>query len=143
MVNAAYLENDIKIKGQQQGIVICPGPNLAYFDKEISLANMVKHIYGNMNVMTDANRPNVLVKELKMYVAYLRNEISDFSTEISAGQIKKWNSFKNNLTEGIKYYQDLFSNTEFFKEERAKIQKQIEQYQLELNEIEIPTLVLA
>ena len=143
LVNAAYLENDIKIKGQQQGIVICPGPNLAYFDKEISLANMVKHIYGNMNVMTDANRPNVLVKELKMYVAYLRNEISDFSTEISAGQIKKWNSFKNNLTEGIKYYQDLFSNTEFFKEERAKIQKQIEQYQLELNEIEIPTLVLA
>ena len=143
LVNAAYIENDIKIKGQQQGIVICPGPNLAYFDKEISLANMVKHIYGNMNVMTDANRPNVLVKELKMYVAYLRNEISDFSTEISAGQIKKWNSFKNNLTEGIKYYQDLFSNTEFFKEERAKIQKQIEQYQLELNEIEIPTLVLA
>ena len=142
LVNAAYIENDIKIKGQQQGIVICPGPNLAYFDKEISLANMVKHIYGNMNVMTDANRPNVLVKELKMYVAYLRNEISDFSTEISAGQIKKWNSFKNNLTEGIKYYQDLFSNTEFFKEERAKIQKQIEQYQLELNEIEIPTLIL-
>ena len=87
LVNAAYIENDIKIKGQQQGIVICPGPNLAYFDKEISLANMVKHIYGNMNVMTDANRPNVLVKELKMYVAYLRNEISDFSTEISAGQI--------------------------------------------------------
>ena len=143
MVNAAYIENDIKIKGQQQGIVICPGPNLAYFDKEISLANMVKHIYGNMNVMTDANRPNVLVKELKMYVAYLRNEISDFSTEISAGQIKKWNSFKNNLIEGINYYQDLFSNTEFFKEERAKIQNQIEQYQLELNEIEIPTLVLA
>ena len=142
LVNAAYLENDIKVKGQQQGIVICPGPNLAYFDKEISLANMVKHIYGNTNVMTDANRPNVFVKELKMYVAYLKNEISDFSTEISAGQIKKWNSFKNNLLEGINYYQDLFSNTDFFNEERAKIQNQIEQYKLELNEIEIPTLVL-
>jgi hypothetical protein len=89
LVNAAYLENNIKIKGQQQGIVICPGPNLAYFDKEISLANMVKHIYGNANVMTDANRPNVFVKELKMYVDYLKNEISDFSTELSAGQIKK------------------------------------------------------
>ena len=143
LVNAAYLENDIKIKGQQQGIVICPGPNLAYFDKEISLANMVKHIYGNTNVMTDVNRPNVFVKELKMYVAYLKNEISDYNTEISAGQIKKWNSFKNNLLEGIKYYQDLFSNTDFFKDERAKIQKQIEEYQLELNKIEIPTLVLA
>ena len=143
LVNAAYLENDIKIKGQQQGIVICPGPNLAYFDKEISLANMVKHIYGNTNVMTDVNRPNAFVKELKMYVAYLKNEISDYNTEISAGQIKKWNSFKNNLLEGIKYYQELFSKTDFFKNERVKIQKQIEQYQLELNKIEIPTLVLA
>jgi hypothetical protein len=143
LVNAAYLENDIKIKGQQQGIVICPGPNLAYFDSEISLSNMVKHIYGNANVMTDVNRPNVFVKELKMYVDYLRNEISDFSNEISVGQIKKWNSFKNNLLEGITYYQKLFSTTEFFKNERTKIQTQIQRYQQELNAIEIPSLVLA
>lgn len=143
LVNAAYLENDIQIKGQQQGIVICPGPNLAYFDREISLADMVKHIYGNANVMTDVNRPNVFVKELRMYVEYLRNEISEYTNEISAGQIKKWNSFKNNLLEGIAYYQNLFDTTEFFKNERTKIQNQIEQYQLELSEIEIPSLVLA
>ncbi len=143
LVNAAYLENDIQIKGQQQGIVICPGPNLAYFDREISLADMVKHIYGNANVMTDANRPNVFVKELRMYVEYLRKEISEYTNEISAGQIKKWNSFKNNLLEGIAYYQNLFDTTEFFKNERTKIQNQIEQYQLELSEIEIPSLVLA
>jgi hypothetical protein len=143
LVNAAYLENDIKIKGQQQGIVICPGPNLAYFDSEISLADMVKHIYGNANVMTDANRPNVFVKELRMYVEYLRNEISEYTNEISSGQIKKWNSFKNNLLEGIAYYQNLFDTTEFFKNERTKIQNQIEQYQMQLSEIEIPSLVLA
>ena len=143
LVNAAYLENDIQIKGQQQGIVICPGPNLAYFDSEISLADMVKHIYGNANVMTDANRPNVFVKELRMYVEYLRNEISEYTNEISSGQIKKWNSFKNNLLEGIAYYQNLFDTTEFFKNERTKIQNQIEQYQMQLSEIEIPSLVLA
>ena len=143
LVNAAYLENDIQIKGQQQGIVICPGPNLAYFDREISLADMVKHIYGNANVMTDANRPNVFVKELRMYVEYLRNEISEYTNELSASQIKKWNSFKNNLLEGIAYYQNLFDTTEFFKNERTKIQNQIKQYQLELSKIEIPSLVLA
>ena len=142
LVNAAYLENDIKIKGQQQGIVICPGPNLAYFDKEISLANMVKHIYGNANVMTDENRPNVFVKELKMYVNYLRNEISEYTNELSAGQIKKWNLFKTNLLAGIEYYEDLFSSTNFFKEERSKIKNQIEKYKSELIEIEIPSLVL-
>ena len=142
LVNAAYLENDIKIKGQQQGIVICPGPNLAYFDKEISLANMVKHIYGNANVMTDENRPNVFVKELKMYVDYLRNEISEYTNELSAGQIKKWNLFKTNLLAGIEYYEDLFSSTNFFKEERSKIKNQIEKYKSELITIEIPSLVL-
>ena len=142
LVNAAYLENDIKIKGQQQGIVICPGPNLAYFDKEISLANMVKHIYGNANVMTDENRPNVFVKELKMYVDYLRNEISEYTNELSAGQIKKWNLFKTNLLAGIEYYEDLFSSTNFFKEERSKIKNQIEKYKSELIEIEITSLVL-
>ena len=142
LVNAAYLENDIKIKGQQQGIVICPGPNLAYFNKEISLANMVKHIYGNANVMTDENRPNVFVKELKMYVDYLRNEISEYTNELSAGQIKKWNLFKTNLLAGIEYYEDLFSSTNFFKEERSKIKNQIEKYKSELIEIEIPSLVL-
>lgn len=142
LVNAAYLENDIKIKGQQQGIVICPGPNLAYFDKEISLANMVKHIYGNANVMTDENRPNVFVKELKMYVDYLRNEISENTNELSAGQIKKWNLFKTNLLAGIEYYEDLFSSTNFFKEESSKIKNQIEKYKSELIEIEIPSLVL-
>ena len=142
LVNASYLENDIKIKGQQQGIVICPGPNLAYFDKEISLANMVKHIYGNANVMTDENRPNVFVKELKMYVDYLRNEISEYTNELSAGQIKKWNLFKTNLLAGIEYYEDLFSSTNFFKEESSKIKNQIEKYKSVLITIEIPSLVL-
>ncbi|MEO8515289.1 MAG: hypothetical protein ABI426_01025, partial [Flavobacterium sp.] len=59
LVNAAYLENDIDVKGQQQGVIICPGPNLAYFDKEVSLSEMVKHIYGNTNIMSKGDRPNM------------------------------------------------------------------------------------
>ena len=93
--------------------------------------------------MTDANRPNVFVKELRMYVEYLRNEISEYTNEISAGQIKKWNSFKNNLLEGIDYYKHLFSTIDFFKKDSMKIQTQLEKYRLELNAIEIPSLILA
>lgn len=139
LVNAAYIENDIKIKGQQQGVVICPGPNLAYFDREISLVNMVKHIYGNTNIMTNDNRPNVFVKELKMYIEYLRKEISEYTNELSVSQIKKWNLFKTNLLAGISYYQDLFSATNFFKNESEKIQNQIKKYKSELLAIEIPS----
>jgi len=41
LANASYLENDIKIKGQAQGVVIFPGPNMAYFDQEVPLSKMV------------------------------------------------------------------------------------------------------
>ncbi|UOK42652.1 MULTISPECIES: hypothetical protein [Flavobacterium] len=143
LVNAAYLENNIEIKGQQQGVVICPGPNLAYFDKEVSLAEMVRHIYGNGNIITDKNRPHVFVKELKMYVEYLKKEINDFSGEITAGQTKKWNSFKTNLLAGIDYYQNLFSSTKYFKSVQQDVQQQLTQYRKELAQIEVFTLEMA
>src|SRR5690606_34716040 len=88
LANASYLENEIPIKGQQQGVVICPGPNLAYFDKEVSLSQMAQHIYGRLSVLSETNRPNMFVKELKMYVDYLRNDIANFTDELSAKNIK-------------------------------------------------------
>nr|WP_315162424.1 hypothetical protein [uncultured Flavobacterium sp.] len=143
LANASYLENDIKIKGQAQGVIICPGPNMAYFDQEVSLSKMVQHIYGNTSVLTVNNRPNLFVKELKMYLDYLKNEIVSVSEEITLGQIKKWNSFKNNLLQGIAYYEDLFSVTPFFESAKKEFLSQINSYKLELFEIEIPELKLA
>lgn len=144
LVNAAYLENDIEIKGQEQGVVICPGPNLAYFNEEISLSDMVKHIYGNANVMTYVNRPHVFIKELQLYIAYLKNDINDVSMgTITSGQIKKWHTFRNNLSAGIQYYMNLFASTTYFKTDTLNIQQQLIQYQSDLNEIKIPESVMA
>ncbi|MDN5627881.1 MAG: hypothetical protein L0G16_07950, partial [Weeksellaceae bacterium] len=53
LANSAYLELDIPVKGEKQGVVICPGPNLSFFDKEVSLSKMVRHIYGYENVLSD------------------------------------------------------------------------------------------
>ncbi len=137
LANASYLENDIKVKGQSQGVVICPGPNLAYFDQEVSLKEMVQHIYQGKSVLR-TDRPNLFVKELKMYVDYFRNEIDNVSGEVTAMQLKKWNSFKANILEGIEYYQNLFSSTLYFKKEEDKIKKQFHFYKSELNTIQIP-----
>lgn len=143
LANASYLENDIEIKGQSQGVIICPGPNMAYFDKEVSLSKMVQHIYGNATVMTDSNRPNLFLKELKMYIDYLMNEISDTTADLTAGQIKKWNAFKNNMIEGIGYYQAMFSSSHFLEDSIAEIQNQLESYKAKIVEIKIPELVTA
>jgi hypothetical protein len=138
LANASYLENDIKIKGQAQGVVICPGPNMAYFDHEVSLSKMVQHIYGNDSVLTVKNRPNMFVKELKMYLDYLNNEINSISDEITAAQIKKWQTFKNNLLAGIEYYQELFASDTSF----PNIQNLLYFYKTELVETKIPEMEL-
>ncbi|KAF2516376.1 hypothetical protein EYY60_01310 [Flavobacterium zhairuonense] len=143
LANASYLENDIKIKGQAQGVVICPGPNLAYFDQEVSLRQMIQHIYQGKSILRTNDRPNIFIKELKMYVDYFRNEIESISGEVTANQLKKWTSFKANILEGIEYYQTLFSETLYFKTDGAKIKKQFDFYKSELNAIQIPTLQLA
>ncbi|WP_369766218.1 hypothetical protein [Flavobacterium sp. WC2429] len=143
LANASYLENDLKIKGQAQGVVICPGPNMAYFDHEVSLIKMVQHIYGNDTVLDGEGRPNMFVKELKMYTDYLKNEIATVSTSITAGQIKKWNLFKNNLLEGIGYYENLFATPFFVKDfVNSKIDL-LDQYKTEIANIKIPELELA
>ena len=50
-----------------------------------------------------------------MYIAYFRNEIQSISGELTAAQLKKWNSFKSNLLDGIEYYKNLFESTSVFK----------------------------
>ena len=143
LANAAYLENGIKIRGQEQGVIICPGPNLAYFDQEVSLSKMVQHIYGNASVLRVSDRPNLFVKELKMYIDYLINEIKEVTSEVTAAQIKKLQSFKNNLIEGIAYYETLFSSINFFESSVNEIQKQLNSYKAKLIEIKIPELTVA
>lgn len=138
LANASYLENEIPIKGQQQGVVICPGPNLAYFDKEISLSQMVQHIYGGASVLSEIYRPHMFVKELKMYVDYLKNDIATFTDELTIKNIKKWSAFKSNLLEGIVYYQILFEET--FHLNKNEIQSDIMIYKNEIDTIEIPVL---
>jgi hypothetical protein len=101
---------------------------------------MVQHIYGNANVMTDFNRPNFFVKELKMYIDYLVIEISKLNADLTAGQVKKWNAFKNNMLEGVAYYENLFATTSYFEYLKKEIYNQLKFYKNAINEIELPTL---
>jgi hypothetical protein len=139
LVNSAYIEQRLEMKGEKQGVVICPGPNLAYFDKEVSLSKMVKHIYGNYNILSHHNRPNMFINELKMYIDHLKKELNNFMGELTHSQIKKWKTFKENLLKGIDYYENLFAASDFFNEDLL-INRQLREYQLMLLEIEIPQI---
>ncbi|WP_100073928.1 hypothetical protein [Chryseobacterium camelliae] len=140
LVNAAYMEQDMEVKGEEQGVVVCPGPNLAYFDKEVSLSEMVRHIYGNGDVLSVRNRPNMFINELKMYVQHLREGIAACGESLTSVQQKKWKTFRDNLYEGIAYYEEMFANTGFFWTEINVINRQLRDYKNMLAEIEIPDI---
>ena len=111
--NSAYIENKIEIKGEDQGVVVCPGPNLAYFDKEVSLSQMVRHIYGNVNVLSDSYRPNMFMNELIMYVDHMKKGLSESVHNMTSAHQKKWEIFRQNLLDGISYYENLFTFPSF------------------------------
>ncbi len=97
---------DTKMEGT--AVSICPGPNLAYFSGTYSLKKMVDHIYGRTNVMERTDRPNLFVKELKMYIDYLGNKIEETVKPVSDKQRKHFETFQDNLNKGVDYYKDLF-----------------------------------
>lgn len=139
----ALMEKGIPVKGEQQGVVICPGPNMAYFTQEVSLYRMVRHIYGNDNVITVQHRPHMFIKELNLYVKHLEKEVANL-TEANAQQLKKLKAFKHNLLDGIAYYENLFAqNQTWFTEQRGAVTAALAQYRQQterlLNETETQT----
>jgi len=87
---------------------VCPGPNLAYFSKITTLKEMADHIYGRISLLNDTPRPNMFIKELGMYVDYLKKDITKSLGIMNEQKIKYFTEFKNNLFEGIEYYRTLF-----------------------------------
>lgn len=88
---------------------ICPGPNIAYFTEKVSLKTMVDHIYGRLSIIKRNDRPNLFIKELSLYIDYLKERISESKQTGFENMIKYFEKFKNNLVQGIEYYITLFS----------------------------------
>jgi len=105
---SALIKNKIVKEDEGHAVSICPGPNIAYFSGKISLKNMIDHIYGRINVITRSDRPNFFVKELSLYVNYLKDLINDLNISPPDAELKKIQTFQKNLMEGVAYYKGLF-----------------------------------
>jgi len=114
---SALLVNDLDTKVEGTGVSVCPGPNMAYFSSLMSLKEITDHIYGRASVITRLDRPNMFVKELSIYIDFLKNKIDEVKDSINKKQENYLNNFAKNLNEGISYYESLFNTSkELFKE---------------------------
>jgi hypothetical protein len=87
---------------------VCPGPNIVYFNKTVSLQTMTDHIYGRVNLLEGSNRPHLLIKELQLYLDYLEEQLQiPAKTAQPDRQNKYYDAFCARLQEGIDYYRQL------------------------------------
>lgn len=107
---SSLMVNNIETENYGDAVSICPGPNIAYFTKKLSLKEMIDHIYGKTNVISRIDRPNMFVKELSMYLDYLKGKIEETKVNMTKKQEKYLLTFAKNLNEGIEYYHDLFED---------------------------------
>lgn len=105
------LSNSVSIKYNQpflkklNSVTICPGPNIAYFSQVVSLQQMTDHIYGRTDILQQAERPHMFIKELQLYIDYLKEQVDGAGKDEK--QIRYCTSFAENLLSGINYYKSL------------------------------------
>jgi len=75
----------------------------------MSLKEIVDHIYGRTNVITRTDRPNMFIKELKIYIDFLKNKVDELKVSMNEKHEKYLLNFADNLKDGIIYYDNLFN----------------------------------
>lgn len=109
LCSSTYLKYHINKPKENTAVAICPGPNLAYFNGVYSLEDMVKHIYGKLDLLGKIKRPHVFVKELNLYIDYLQTDLQAHLKNMNDKKSKQLSKFKLQLQEGINYYKNLFA----------------------------------
>lgn len=101
-------ENNLDKKLEVQGVSVCPGPNIAYFDRILTLSEMLKHIYGRVNVITRTDRPNMFIKEIQLYMDFLSEKVTALKAQPNDKAKQYVDQFIQNMKDGIEYYDTLF-----------------------------------
>jgi len=124
---SALLKYGLDTKVEGEGVSVCPGPNMAYYSKIMSLKDITNHIYGRSNMISRIDRPNMFIKELNIYIDFLKNKLDEIKFSMDKKQEKYFVGFTENLKDGIAYYHNLFSNVkDSFEEVRYSILNELE-----------------
>jgi hypothetical protein len=108
LCSSTYIKYDMVKRKENKAVAICPGPNLAYFTRSYSLDEMVMHIYGKIDLLKNVQRPNMFIKEIDLYIDYLKTDIQNHFKDLTEKKKRSLHKFKLQLQEGLNYYKGLF-----------------------------------
>lgn len=110
---------------------ICPGPNIAWFDGEYSLREMIDHIYGRSESLVPKERPHMFAKEMVMYVDYFEDLTEE--SDAAESDFKKLRKFKKNLEKGMDYCLEIATSDPYEGENFASIIETVSEQRKRLN----------
>ncbi len=87
-------------------VAVCPGPNIAWFDREYTLREMVDHIYGRGAGLVPASRPHCLAKELEMVVDHFIGQVRATAPG-DRKALDRLATTEKNLQRGLTHYRQL------------------------------------
>ncbi|MCF2446302.1 hypothetical protein L0657_20255 [Dyadobacter sp. CY345] len=132
---STLLKNNLIKPRENKAVSICPGPNLAWFSKVYSLDEMVSHIYGKVDLLSQVKRPNMFINELNLYVDYYKKDLEMNAKMLNDKKKKYLQKFSEQLIVGIDYYKKLIpqlvNQTETYRAEMISQLKNIEAELLE------------
>jgi hypothetical protein len=134
---SALSVKDITMPKLSKAVSVCPGPNMAYFSHIATFREMIDHIYGRINLMTDPERPHVFIKELQLYLDYLYNLLKDHMNNLTRLKPSFIDTFRENLMEGVRYYRSLIPEIREESEQmRIRMQDMLTQLETRLLDLE-------
>jgi len=112
---------------------ICPGPNIAWFNKTYTLKEMVDHIYGRGPSLVSSERPHMFAKEIVMYVDYFEVRVTHCT--YTPREIRTLQAFKKNLEEGMDFCLSIAQKQPYQGENLASIPSCVERQRVRLKSI--------
>jgi len=115
---------------------VCPGPNIAYFNREYTLAEMVQHIYGRIQLFEQKVHASLFATELRLYIQNLRQSVQKTIDEMGESEIPAIKLFHDNLSKGIEYYKTILNDMSQFSDTyRNRFANELKIYKNNLDEL--------
>jgi hypothetical protein len=112
---------------------MCPGPNIAWFDRYYTLKEMVDHIYGKCPSLVPAKRPHMFAKEISMYADYFEKQVA--ACTYTPLEIKSIRAFKENIDAGMAFCLEIARKTPYPDENLDSIPACIEREKVRIRRI--------
>ena len=113
---------------------ICPGPNIAWFDRVYTLEEMIDHIYGRGKSLVSEYRPHMYAKEIRMYLTWVGGLMD--SAKEDAKQNVRLKKILLSLVEGVEYCAKVAQSKAHIGENLASLVTECQKALNEISEME-------